>query len=189
MKSSSTANISSCPDCGWSNAEVVDQCPNCKTAARVSAEAEHVLLSAARGSFSLSSLLLVITLLCVGLGLIMFQPVIGVLFILLAVPAVFRVSRVIEKRFPANRPANALDHLEFYIRSFGILFLAGLAGLLLWMAACWTGYEIGSANPHPPGTRGPSNEVWLMMVWGVLSAPIAMWLSVWLILMTWPNRK
>jgi hypothetical protein len=64
-----------------------------------------------------------------------------------------------------------------------------LAGLLVGAGACWAGYLYGSANPHPRGTWGPPNEVWLMMVWGVLSAPFAMWLSVWLILKTWPKRK
>ena len=131
MNSSSTVKISNCPDCGWSSAEVVDQCPNCKTAARVSAEAEHVSLSAAPGTFSLSSLLLVITLLCVGLALFILHPVLGILFALLATPAGFRASVVLGKRFPPKQPANTADHLEFYLRSFWVVVLAGFAGLVL----------------------------------------------------------
>ena len=171
-----------CENCGWQSPAPVDHCPNCQGLVRNIQETNIPQPTAPPRTFSLGSLFLAITLICVGLGLTLAFPGLGILFLLLVVPALIRTSAIAKKRHLPSHPATAIDHLQSFLTSFGIMFLVELAGFIAWTVACGTGFAVGSVG-------GSGNDVGGLFIGAILGAPFALWLIGWLIWKTWPTRN
>jgi hypothetical protein len=90
-----------------------------------------------RGQFSLASLILVMTLVAVCLGVLMAAPGLGILLIIVAVPALVRtvVSGSQQKRTGA--PLSLGQKVVAFLMSLGLMIAVGIAGIIAFEIACW----------------------------------------------------
>ena len=132
-----------CPECGAALDSRESKCWLClrKLTAEpemnpyVSPPAQALAVSPAQ--FSLSTLLLVMTLVAVCLGVTMAAPGLGVLLIVLALPALVRTVVSGLKQKQAGAPYTPSEKIAAYCVSLMVMLMVGVAGGIAFEIACW----------------------------------------------------
>ncbi len=184
-----------CGACGAENASPRGACWLCGVALRETAGEGENFYAPPRPtaedlapSFSLSTLLLVMTLiaLCLGVGAI--APGIAVVLVILSVPALVRTSGILHRRQRAGQPPTLETKLRLFLASFGIVTAIGAASAIGFFAVCLGG---GFGVMALGDTAGAGLDViplaFLTGIGGGLAAGILV--LVWLSRKLWPTRE
>jgi hypothetical protein len=141
---------------------------------------------ASASQFSLESLMLLITLIAVCLGMIVAMPGLGVLVIIVAVPALVRTLIVGRHRKIAAAPLNLGEKVAAFLASTGIVMGILLAGLSAFAVACVGTCFAALGIAQASGSRASEN--WIFQV--ALGAAILVAVAVvgWLFWITRPRR-
>jgi hypothetical protein len=142
---------------------------------------------ASASQFSLESLMLVITLISVCLGMIVAAPGIGLLVVIVAVPALVRTLVVGRYRKEAASPLNLGEKVMAFLASTGIIIGIMLAGLIAYWVAC-IGTCFAVLGVAQTATEQSSAEFWAVSVSIVTGAIVAIAVVGWLIWQSLPRR-
>lgn len=153
MPDSSTGSLSPntprrCPECGAENSATRRVCWLCGaplTSQPVPAREENIYASPAipeqelSQSFSLSTLLLLVTLVSLGLGVATIAPGLAILLAILVVPALIRTSGIVGRRQQRGAPARAEEKIRFFLGSLGVVTAIGVAAWITFFVVCLGG--------------------------------------------------
>jgi hypothetical protein len=90
----------------------------------------------ARRTYHLSTLMLLVAVISVCLGVLREVPGLGVLLILLMVPALIRTLAGAARRQSRGSPMSWNEKLAVFLSSLGIVFVVGFASLIAFVATC-----------------------------------------------------
>jgi len=173
----------SCPYCGARNARGEASCWLCKQPLSAEAAANAPILAEmvdARPQFALSSLLLVITLVCIAAGLAAAAPGLIIPLVIIVIPALIR-------SFAASRAAGGQlsvgGRIANFLVSLGIVVAIWTAGLVALFAA-FVLICFGALSSQ--GGRESEQALILFAVVGLVGAVGTM---IWLYYITWPRRN
>jgi hypothetical protein len=133
------------------------------------------------GTFSLATLLLVVTGLAVVFGLMTVAPGLGILVLVLMVPALVRtqaVTRLDDER--AGRQSTFGEKVGAFVVSLALMALIAIAACVAFLAACFF-----SCTALDSGRMGASSEFLILAV----PIGVAALVVVGLIYRSWPRRK
>ncbi len=159
----SPTNDSSCPECGALLGEGVQTCWLCgwhREDAPPPRPAETVAPPVAprsvdRGfSFSLETLMVVMTLVAVGVGAIMLFPGIGIILAIMLLPAFVRTAMVVQRRAEQGQAVALWQRVALFFGSFAtlmvILAVVAVASVGTFCALCLGLYQSGSQDMSVP---------------------------------------
>jgi hypothetical protein len=173
-----------CPQCGAVNANWDANCWLCKQPlSGGGVGGDSVILAQAvevQPQFGLSTLLLVVTVICICLGLIAIAPGLIVPLVIIVVPALVRTA--VANRV-SGRPTSVGDKVAAFSASLGIIVLIWLAGLVAFCTAC-TLIVLGGAT-----LSFNDNIVGMLILLGIGSALGAFALMIWLLYKSWPRNN
>jgi hypothetical protein len=173
-----------CPSCGAINAPWDAQCWLCKfPLAGGRAASDSVILAEAvdvQPQFGLSTMLLIVTVLCICLGLVAIAPGLIVPLVIIVVPALIRTA--VATRVSGG-PTSVGDKVATFSASLGIIVLIWLAGLVAFGTACTLLVVSGAA------LNFDNNIVSLLLVLGIGAALGAFALMIWLLYKSWPRSN
>src|SRR5882672_9411675 len=184
-----------CPDCGASLAAGQARCWLCqRKASAPSAENPYtpprpIASGNLPAQFSLSSLFLVMTLVAVCLGVFMQAPGLGVLFGIVATPALIRTMIAASYQRQAGAPLTALEKVGTFFISWFIMGAIGLASFVAFAVVCVAGAYItvfaGADKMFGRGEEGLAFVVGFGVIVGLIAA---IPLTVWLLRLTRPAK-
>ena len=147
--SAEQGSTTACPQCGAELAAAETRCWLCLNERRPAGEADTagtVEAPAAqrpeRWTYSLGSLLLFITLIAVTLGLMGVSPGIGIVFGVLATPALIRTAVAASRARAAGEGLNGYEKAWIFLASAGIVLCTGLAAGVAFYGICWAGFVV-----------------------------------------------
>lgn len=138
-----------------------------------------------RGSelnFSLATLLLVITLICVLLGVTMAAPGLGILLGILSLPAFVRSAAAVRSEQSRGMHPGVAYKIFHYVISLGVLFLVGV---IAFFTAC--AIPLGWAAT----TYGLFSEEWffgILLLTTIVCGIIGIVVAIKLLKKSWPGR-
>lgn len=171
-----------CGDCGYRTAlSESKRCPVCAGQLFATNLSNPSTNQAGQHTFSLSTLFLVITVICVGLGAIVTVPGIGVPFVVLAIPAFVRSVVARHRLEPKSRRWTLGERLVRFLGSIGLMLLIATAGVIAFQVACWTScFGVAALG-------GRENAAFMTGLWvGGGAGVVAI---SWLLWRTWPKRE
>jgi hypothetical protein len=134
---SAPARFAHCPDC---HAEVTTDAQTCWMCGRVLDLVDAELVDRAApvtpATFSLATLMIVVTLVAVGLGLFVTAPGLGVLYTVAMVPALVRTAVGVRKRAQAGKVLSVADKFQLFATSIAVTVAAGVAATVAFFATC-----------------------------------------------------
>jgi hypothetical protein len=180
-----------CSGCGFFFDPSVERCPLCgrfnnpaeRRAGWMPEENPYAAPSplAPPGTFSLATLLLVVTGLAVVFGLMTVAPGVGILLLALMVPALVRTqaaTRLENER--AGRPSTLSDRIGTLVISLALMILIAIGAMVAFLAACFF-----SCAAVASGSMGPRSEFLIL----VIPIGVAVLVGVGLMYRSWPRRK
>jgi hypothetical protein len=192
MSNASTEAVR-CPDCGAANGATNANCWLCRrdlaidargvgvdAPASLRARAQPPAEIARRPQFALSTLMLIVTLLCICLGLVSIAPGLIVPLIAVVVPALVRTMVAARRLDERTGAATMENRIGAFLVSMGIVILTWIAGLFTFGVACFV--TIWVACNGPAKYRDTAGVVF----WAGLAGSIL--LMVILLRVTWPRR-
>jgi hypothetical protein len=174
-----------CPECGAANEEGRSKCWLCGTEVAAGQRAAP-LTAHAPPQFGLSSLFLIMTLICVCLGLVSIAPGLIVPLVVVVVPALVRTMSASKSWTRRGKQMTIGDKFGAFFTSLGIVILIVVAGNIAFLAACLAG--VGVITIAPIGNRMDS-AMWIVIVFSAIGAIGALILMVWLFRKTLPGKK
>jgi len=181
-----------CPECGAAHRLGAKSCWLCGAKFPVSGPDQGVPTSpfaasqassteATAATFSLSSLFLVMTLAAVAAGVFAAAPGLGVLFLLVATPALVRTMIATSRQKARGIPSAPGEKVVAFLGSIGVVLLLILSVGVALFTACWTacagGAVLSSAGEGP------------MIAGGVAGAVVGLALSGWVLRRIWHRGK
>ena len=140
--SSSSPDSPRCPECGAASPCRSDRCWLCGAALPVEAGSPGTTATTAAEAvaktFSLSSLFLVMTLVAVGAGVFAAAPGLGILFVILATPALVRTMVVTSRQKTSGIATTPSQKIAAFLGSVGVVLLVILSIGVALFTACWT---------------------------------------------------
>ena len=187
------ANIQhACPACGAAIHHDSSRCWLCNTPAASSPalrESVQNPFAAAPGpwTFSLSSLMLVMTLIAVCFGLGGIEPGLGIGIAFLVTPAALRTAVAATRRRRAGHGMSIAEKLVAFAASLGVVIAIIVATGVAFYATCWAGFFGGAlaSEPFAKGYDGLFVGLWTGMILGGLVGVYVLYRMIrWL----WPRR-
>jgi hypothetical protein len=130
-------------------------------------------------SYSLATLFLVMTVICVGLGAIVAAPGLGIPFVVLTVPAFARSAAAKRRAGLVAQSWTMGERVMSFLCSLGLMLLIGTAGVIAFQIACWSscwGVTVAAGEGYSAFLAG----VWIGGAAGIFTI-------VWLLWRTWPK--
>ena len=132
-------------------------------------------------SFSLTSLMLVMTLVAVCLGLFVVAPGLGVLLSIAAVPALARTAVLIKRGARSGQATTASDKMWLFAASMGGVIVAGVAASVAFFGACVAAcFGVVAVVDRPPDWT-----IVVLLVVGGGAGAVAAW---WVLRRLWKRR-
>jgi hypothetical protein len=94
------------------------------------------LAAASKFTFTLSSLMLVIALIAVGMGLLYEAPGLGILFAIVAIPALARTFVEVGRAKAVGRSLSTADKLSFFGISVALITVICVSALIAFVITC-----------------------------------------------------
>jgi hypothetical protein len=133
----------------------------------------------AGAQFSLASLFLVMTLVAVCLGVFMLAPGLGILFAIVATPALVRTTFTASYYKQAGAPLSPAWRIRAFVVSLFIMLAVGVTTFVTFQGVCWTGALLTQGrNPWP-------NVIVGVIVGLLVAIPVMIWMLVW----SWPSKE
>ena len=139
-------------------------------------------------TFSLSSLMLVMTLIAVTLGVGAQEPGLGFAFALLVAPAAIRTSVAAARRRRAGTGMGVTEKLWAFAASLGIVLATAVSGGAAFYATCWAGF-FGGALASEPFVSGYDGIVWGLGAGVILGVIVGLYVTYRMIRWLWPLNK
>jgi len=95
-----------------------------------------------RWTYSLGSLLLLVTLIAATLGLMGLSPGMGIAFGVLATPALIRTAVAASRARAAGAGLNGYEKAWIFLASIGMFFISVLAAGIAFYGVCWAGFVV-----------------------------------------------
>lgn len=154
-----------CPKCGAQQPRKLAECWLCGTELTeesfAAGTADPVRIAPERFSFSLSTLLLLVTLASVCFGLLVVAPGLGVPMCVLLVPVLVRTAMVVRRREAVGRPVSRAEKISLVVSSLGVAsVLAVVVSAAAFAGFCGVCLLIVSADNHYGGSGA--------LVWGLV---------------------
>lgn len=132
-----------CSECSADLAAEADRCWLCGAdlsddSKTVSTPAAVESISPTANTFTLSSLFLLMTLVAVGAGVVAAAPGLGVLFVILATPALIRTVAITSKQKARGAATTPGQKIALFLSSIGLVLLVLISLLTALYSACWT---------------------------------------------------
>jgi hypothetical protein len=147
-----------CPHCGVKNPAIEERCQECGRPLAV-----YIGPPAKVRRFGLGALMLLIAEIAVCLAVLRDLPGLGILMLLILVPAHVRTLVAVARRKADDRPMTRAEMLGVFFGSMALVLLIGVAGGIAFGTTCfagfWGGYGLRSLLP------GASND---SLGWGFL---------------------
>jgi hypothetical protein len=174
----------SCPHCGAAVPSGASKCWLCYTPI-VASDGQTVLTRAGTGreqgapiaptsGFSLASLMMLVTLVCVVLGVFTIAPGIGVPLAIVAAITWLRTVSVVKSRASTGSPLSSADIILVFLRSialtFVILILVGVAAVAAFAAVCFGTLSASGPDSELTGLLIVSVVVLVAAVLGIVAA-------------------
>ncbi|HUE74374.1 MAG TPA: hypothetical protein VMP01_26060 [Pirellulaceae bacterium] len=183
-----------CPQCGASCAVEATQCWLCRAALPADVVGTLRVPSVGDGTrsvpttFSLATILLVITLIAVCLGVFRLSPGFGIAVVCFAVPALIRSVVVGVQQKRAGERQSIGEKLTAFAASLGIMLLVGIAGFIAFQIACWGTCGLITATASSSASSAPNLNLllWSSVGLGSLSA---LAVGIWILWLTRPRRR
>ena len=189
-----------CPECGANVAFQAERCWLCHRPLHASeiidaeiipppiasARLEHPFRQVKLGQFSLETLLMVITLAAVCLGMTAAAPGMGILIMVIAVPALIRTVMAGHQERQAGRPMSAGHKFLTFLASTGIVLAVVGAGCSAFLAACMASglMALSLSDYGAPNVKG---DTLVIAVLG-FSSFVGIAASSWIFWLTRPRR-
>jgi hypothetical protein len=127
--------------------------------------------------FSLSTLMLTVTVVAVLLGAFVMLPGFGIILAILVTPAWLRTCVIASRKEARGRPMSTHQKLEFFAASAGVVMSAGIAAVGAFFATCLTGVFSGTvASLGGQGYEGLGRGMNAGMVLGIIvGACVLVW--------------
>jgi hypothetical protein len=183
MTDGTTDKVVQCPECGADNDERRAKCWLCgaNVAAGVAASDSAAPGTAhAPPQFGLSSLFLILTLVCVCLGLISIAPGLIVLLLVIVVPALIRTFSASDQWTRRGAQMTTVEKFAAFFTSLGIVLLIWVAGIIALFTAFFIICVAGA------GGGAPAGGLISFVAIGIIGALVLMG---WLFVITWPGKK
>lgn len=179
---SEQSQLRKCFECGYETANFLVRCPMCNaTLIERELSVDKNVVEQNSRSFSLSTLFLMMTLICVSLGAIVTAPGLGIPFVVLVIPAFVRTTFATRRTTSASGRWTRGERIAKFTGSLSLMLLIGVAGVIAFQVACWSScWGVAVAG-------GGENAAFLTGLWvgggaGVLAIG-------WLLWKTWPKQK
>jgi hypothetical protein len=173
-----------CPECGAEKQAAADDCWLCKASRLESgtkvepAKAESLVAEAhdpTHQTFTLNSLLLIVTLVAVCLGVVVQAPGLGVPLALLSAPALFRTVRIRSIRRTRGVAMSGFDKALVFLGSLAVVTIITAASLAAFVAICFSmglvAFEINS--------QGLFGLAWILGIGGGLLVGVLLFRWLW----------
>lgn len=173
----------SCPYCGARNARGEAKCWLCKQPLSLEAAANEPILAEAvdvRPQFALSTLLLVMTVICISAGLVAAAPGLIIPLVVLVIPALIRSVAAARA---SGGPVSIGQKIATFVVSLGLVVAIWTAGIIALCAAC-TLIVVGGA-----AMEFNDNAVNTLVVIAIVAVVGALAMMGWLYYLTWPNKN
>jgi hypothetical protein len=168
-----------CKECGYVPV-FASRCPVCGAeAVEQSAQTFQIEQPRNPSTYSLATLFLVMTLICVGMGAIVAAPGLGIPFVVLAVPAFARSAAARKRARAAGGSWTLGERLLQFFCSLGLMLLIAVAGVVAFQVACWSSC-FGVAT-----VAGENEFAFLTGIW--VGGALGVWTIGWLLWRTWPK--
>ncbi len=185
-----TAPAIHCPECSAANEPGNTLCWLCGRRFDAGGPIDAQLLSAAppaaHPQFALSTMMLIITLICVCLGVLTIAPGLIVPLVVVVVPALFRTVSATKRMARQGQDVTISDRVAAFSTSLGIVFLVWIAGIVAFGAACAT--AVGVVLSADGGSSGDT-AVAIAIGISIAGALGALLLMIVLYVKSWPKRK
>lgn len=149
MNSSLDRDQGTCPECGATLRSQASRCWLCaktiEASTAVTARPSSPTEQFAARQFSLSSLMLTITLLAVVLGVARLSPGIGIGLAIVATPALVRTCITAVRRKTRGQPMTPLEKVGVFSATLGAVLTVLIAAGAAFYATCWAGFFGGAA--------------------------------------------
>lgn len=180
------STLGGCPDCGAVNTPPAIFCWLCgRVLPQAGEEEPRPVPPNANFTFSLSSLMLVMTLIAVCLGAATIEPGFGIILAIAATPAVLR-SMVLMKweRQRLGRSAGILDKVRTFLSSLFLIALVATASFAAFFAMCTAGFFAEFGGIFGPDRYGGAVFVTCIGV-GIVASLVVLFFGVrWI----WPRK-
>jgi uncharacterized membrane protein len=148
-----------CPQCGQALLANAKHCADCAR------QTESSALDAYRSppgvdlqvgaTFSLATLLAMVTIVAASLGLGLIQPLLGILLFILCAPAYIRAGIILRRLRQAGATLRfAEDYVAAFFGSIGVLLATYLATSIAALAICYAGVLSGGRISYAAGATG-----------------------------------
>jgi hypothetical protein len=182
MASQQPINLIPCLHCGARVSPSDKRCWLCEIELSVDSTRPRTASPAPPASpqFALSTLLLVMTLACVGFGLASIGPGLTVLFLLVAAPALARLMIVSRQAAGRGAPLSVADKISGFAVSVAIILLAWVGAGVGFLGACFATVAYGFGG-------GRSDVIIGSLL--VLAGVVALAAFVFVLIKTWPKPE
>lgn len=187
-----------CPDCGAVNSAGAGRCWLCQralgsgnapatksdgsTAKGVPPQAMPAGVGRGPGTFSLATLMLLVTLAAVLCGLTAVAPGLGIPLAVLVTPALIRTFAATNVRRAQGLEPTAEAKIGMFLASIGLMVLIMIAGFAVFFVGCCATFSMASANS---GNFSNSRIVAAT----VLTFVAVVGVMIWLFIKYWPRRS
>ncbi len=180
---SESSYVKICPECGSTQGRPREKCWLCGmtisplSSPAVSATPEKQ--PSQNFSFSLATLMLLMTLASIGLGLTTIYPHLGVLVCVLLVPALVRTSQIVRRRKATGVPVSNAEKTGLFLASFSaatVLLIVIIAVVFIGIWAIFLLVLIANQTNSGRGILSFGQEGFLMMAAIVLAGVISIWI-------------
>jgi len=143
-----------CPHCNAKQMGPAESCWLCDSSlslqqVRLPPPGSFATVEPERFSFSLATMLLMITLASVGMGLLVALPGLGVLACIVMVPVLVRTVRVVRKREARGKEVSSSEKISLFVGSFVVstvlAIVVGVAAFCSFCGVCLT--LVSSSDP------------------------------------------
>lgn len=141
-------------------------------------------------SFSLATLMAMVTILAAALGLGMIAPQLGILFFILCAPAYIRAGLILRRLRKAGATLRfAEDHVAVFLGSVGLFFASYVAVSVAAFSMCWVGFFSAAAVTHAAGARQYDPLGYGMMAGLSVGGLSGLGVLIWTGCRWWPVQK
>ena len=133
-----------------------------------------------RSTFSMATLLGVVTVVTICLGIGVWYPPLGIGLGVLCAPAFIRTGIAMQRRYKQGEATSVGARATFFLGSLGLMTGLALATGVTFYATCWAGFAAGSSVTAAAGVQNYGPLVYGLMTGIAVGILAGLAMSIWL---------